>query len=197
MDDDERLLERIKAGDGESFGTLYDRTRPWLLSFVIVPRVGARDAEDVLAETYRTALQKIGEFEWRGVSLLHWLSSIAKRKALERVRRAAREEGVEELVELLDPPDDVPTAEAEMIRVETLRRLKARVKETLSSLPPRYAEALRLRLLEGRERSDCAGRLAVSIGTFDVVLYRATRAFAKSWAAGAARDGATALRGAR
>jgi hypothetical protein len=56
-DDDRELLERIQQGDGESFGKLYDRTRGWLLSLVIVPRVGRADAEDVLAETYRVALE--------------------------------------------------------------------------------------------------------------------------------------------
>ena len=37
MHDDERLLSRIREGDGESFGVLYDRTRGFLLSCVILP----------------------------------------------------------------------------------------------------------------------------------------------------------------
>lgn len=181
-DDDRRLLGRIQEGDGESFGVLYDRTRGWLLSFVILPRVGAADAEDVLAETYRTALEKVRSFEWRGTGLLHWLSAIARRKALERVRRRARAEAaLEDLPSLLDVPDGVPSAEAEVIRRETLTRLKGRVAETLGAIPPRYADALRLRLLEGRPREACAQALAVSPATFDVVLHRATRAFAKRW----------------
>src|ERR1035441_9608728 len=64
-DDDERLLERIQEGDGESFGVLYDRTWRWLMSCVVSPRVGPGAAEDVLAETYRTALDRVGSFEWR------------------------------------------------------------------------------------------------------------------------------------
>ena len=42
-------------------------------SCVIVPRVGRAAADDVLAETYRAALSKVSDFEWRGVGLLHWL----------------------------------------------------------------------------------------------------------------------------
>lgn len=183
-DDDRELLERIHHGDAESFGTLYDRTRDWLLTFVIVPRVGRADAEDVLAETFRVALGKIGAFRWRGVALLHWLSTIARRKALEHGRRSRPgTQAIEDLPALLEIPDDVPTAEAEMIRLEHLRGLRSRVAEVLGALSPRYAEALRLRLLEGRSRAECAERLQVSVPTFDVVLFRASRAFARAWSA--------------
>ncbi|HNX48813.1 MAG TPA: sigma-70 family RNA polymerase sigma factor [Thermoanaerobaculaceae bacterium] len=181
-DDDRELLERIHHGDGESFGELYDRTRRWLLTFVIVPRVGRADADDVLAETYHTALRKIGSFRWRGVALLHWLASIARRKAQEHGRRTrARTLPLHELPDLLELPDDIPTAEAEMIRAEHLRCLRARVTGVLGELPTRYAEALRLRLIENRARGECAECLGVSTATFDVVLYRATRAFAREW----------------
>jgi RNA polymerase sigma-70 factor (ECF subfamily) len=181
-DDDGRLLARIREGDGESFGVLYDRTRRWLLAFVILPRVGPDAAEDVLSETFRTAWDRIGDFEWRGTGLLHWLSAIAKRKSLEHGRRRRRDAGgAGEPPLLFDPPDGAPTAEAEMIRIETLRALGGRVTETLAALPPRYAEALRLRLLEAKPRLECAGLLAVSPATFDVLLHRASKAFAKRW----------------
>lgn len=183
MDPDDRdLLERIQGGDGESFGVLYDRTHRWLLQFVIVPRVGRAEAQDVLAETYRVALGSIGRFRWQGVGLLHWLAAIARRKCLEHVRRrAADPEPLEEHEALFEVPDDIPTAEAEMMRVEGQRATRERVSAVLARMPPRYAEALRLRLLEEKSRQECARRLDVSTATFDVVFYRATRAFARRW----------------
>ncbi len=182
QDDDEALLERIRQGDGESFGLLYDRTRGWLLDFVIKPRIGTDDAEDVLSETFRTALTKIRTFQWSGVPLVHWLASIAKRKSLERLRTLSPAALLQEPAEaLFEIPDPVPTIEAELIRADHINALKDRVHTTLEKLPARYTEALRLRLLEGRERSECARVLGVSVSTFDVVLYRATRAFAREW----------------
>jgi RNA polymerase sigma-70 factor (ECF subfamily) len=181
-DDDERLLERIQQGDGESFGVLYDRTWRWLLSCVVTPRVGPTAAEDVLAETYRTALERIGSFEWRGTDLLHWLAAIARRKCLERLRTDERSAGnLAPEGELESLPDPAPTAEAEMIRIETLRHLTGRVGVVLGALHPRYAGVLRMRLLEGIPRAECAASLGVSPATFDVVLHRATKAFAKAW----------------
>ncbi len=43
----------------------------------------------------------------------------------------------------------------------------------------RYAAALRLRLLEDRTREECAELLEVKVGTFDVLLHRACKAFKK------------------
>jgi RNA polymerase sigma-70 factor, ECF subfamily len=181
-DDDRELLARIQQGDSESFGTLYDRTRNWLLSFVIVPRVGRAHAEEVLSETYLVALQKIHSFRWQGIGLLHWLATIARRKALEHGRRhGARDLALDDVPSLLELPDDVPTTEAEMIHEQTLGHLQSRVAETLGRLQPRYADVLRLRLLDNRPRTECAERLGVSVTTLDVVLYRATRAFAREW----------------
>lgn len=180
--DDRELLERIQGGDGESFGALYDRTRGWLLACVIVPRVGRVDAEDVLAETFKTALAQIGGFRWTGVGLLHWLSAIARRKTLEHLRGRSRGHvPIEEVPSLLDIPDGVPTAEAEMVREATVRQARERVNDVLSQISVRYAEALRMRLLEGLPRLECAGRMGVSPATFDVVLFRATRAFEREW----------------
>jgi len=180
--DDRELLDRIQKGDGESFGVLFDRTHRWLLQFIIVPRVGRAEAEEVLSDTFRAALGSIAEFRWQGIGILHWLAAIAKRKSLEHLRRRSRmPQSLEDHPALLEVPDDVPTAEAEMIRQEALGILRRRVDATLAQLTPRYAEALRLRLLLGVGRLECAQRLAVSAATFDVVLYRATRAFAREW----------------
>jgi RNA polymerase sigma factor (sigma-70 family) len=183
MDSDDReLLEKIKQGHKGSFEELYKRTRGWLLSFVIIPRVGRAEAEDVLSETFYVAAREIRFFDWQGICLLHWLATIAKRKALEHARRKPpASESLDDVPTLLELPDEAPTAEAEMIRKETLLRLRERVDRTLSNLSPRYAEALRLRLMAGLGRQKCAESLSVSLPTFDVILFRASRAFAREW----------------
>lgn len=181
-DDDARLLDGLRRGDGESARLLYDRTRGFLLDAVIRPRVGAAEAEDVLSETWVRAVQRVRDFEWRGIGLLHWLSAIARRTALERLRRGRREVAVPDLAELLgDVPDGAASAEAEMIGAERLKQMRERVVGTLAALPPRHADALRLRFLEGRERGACAESLGVSLGAFDVLLHRASRGFARRW----------------
>jgi RNA polymerase sigma-70 factor (ECF subfamily) len=180
--DEGRLLEGLRRGDPESARVLYERTRGFLLDAVIRPRVGPEDAEDVLSETWERAVGRLRDFEWRGIGLLHWLSAIARRTALERVRRAGREKLATDPVDVLDSlADDAPTAEAEMIAAERLQLLRRRVEETLVALPERHGTALRLRLIEGRARGECAEALGISVGAFDVLLHRATHGFARRW----------------
>ena len=58
--------------------------------------------------------------------------------------------------------------------------LRKRIEDVLDTLNPRYARVLRLRLLEDRSREDCAELLEVKLGTLDVLLFRAVRAFRKA-----------------
>ena len=51
----------------------------------------------------------------------------------------------------------------------------------LGAINPRYSRALTLRFLEDRPRADCAALLDVKLGTFDVLLLRAVRAFRAQW----------------
>ncbi len=66
------------------------------------------------------------------------------------------------------------TRTMELVSTSKLKRAQDRV---VAARP--YAEALRLRLLEGRERAACAESLGVTIGAFDVLMHRAARGFAR------------------
>ncbi len=61
----------------------------------------------------------------------------------------------------------------------------------LAKLNPRYASAIRLRVLEERSREEVATTLGVSVATFDVVLHRAMTSLKKALAGGPGHDGAT------
>ena len=64
-------------------------------------------------------------------------------------------------------------------RAPEIEETRSAVNRALEKLNPRYAEALRMRLLEDRDREECADALGVSVGNFDVILHRAAKAFRK------------------
>jgi len=57
---------------------------------------------------------------------------------------------------------------------------RVKVEEALSRIHPRYARAIRLRVLEERSREEVARELDVSPATFDVVLHRAMQSLRKA-----------------
>ncbi len=54
---------------------------------------------------------------------------------------------------------------------------KVMVNLALEKLNPRYAKALRMRLLEEQSREFCAEAFGISVGNFDVLFHRASKAF--------------------
>jgi RNA polymerase sigma-70 factor (ECF subfamily) len=179
-----RQIAAARKGDRAAFAELYRRYAPELFRRVLMPRLGNRQAaEDALSETFRTFLERIDQYEDQGKSVWYWLARVAVNKATDMHRVKGRtHRALVSFKSLLDPlrkgpkgPDDEVEAEVEK------ERLGEAVKETMDRLNPRYRRAIELRFLEDRPRQECADELEVKLGTFDVLILRALRAFRKEW----------------
>jgi RNA polymerase sigma-70 factor (ECF subfamily) len=180
------LVPRARQGDREAVAELYRAFAPRLYARVLMPRLGNRQAaEDALSETFRTALERLEQFDHKGVSLYFWLSRIAVNKATDMHRVKARTRraltSFEDLLAPLRP--SAPRPEKQMVEAERDVMLRETVGSVLERINPRYARAITLRFLEDRSRPECAEAMEVKLGTFDVVLLRALRAFRKEWEA--------------
>lgn len=178
------LLERMREGDQRAISEIYRAFAPRLFSTVLMPKLGNRQAaEDALSETFRVGIEKLHQFDAKGTSLYFWLARIAANKATDMHRVKARTRralaSFEELLAPLRP--SAPRPEKELAKKERDAMLKEYVQMTLSRINPRYARAIELRFFEDRSREACADLMEVKLGTFDVVLLRALRAFRKEW----------------
>ncbi|HEY3353399.1 MAG TPA: sigma-70 family RNA polymerase sigma factor [Polyangia bacterium] len=183
--EERELVRRARAGERAAIGRLYDAFAGPLYGQVLLPRLGeAEAAQDVLAETFRVALERLGDWRDEGVSLGFWLARIGANKAMDLHRARARSgRALRSFARLLAPLCPAVQEPEGALGDEELERVRARVQEVLGRLPPRYRAALTLRLLEERPRAECAEALAVKVPTFDVVLLRAVRAFRREWGA--------------
>lgn len=175
--DERALVERAAGGDRRAFEQIYRAYARAIFGYVLVPMLGDRDdAEDCLRETFLSAFGALRTYQWKEPGLYPWLKVLAKNKARDLLRasgrrqrlRGAFQEHVEAFVE-----DGADPTEDELQR----EHLRVRIDGVLAEVNPRYAQVLRLRLLEGRSREDCAAALDVKIGTLDVLLFRACKAF--------------------
>ena len=176
LEEERAVILRLQQGDRAAAGVLYGWYGDLLYRQVILPRLCNPDlANDCLAETFVIALTRIGQFRFQNLSVFFWLRRIAINKVTDTWRRQGKtselpetvREEENELIEPTAPPDRGLEANDTQRMVET----------SLSRLNPRYAEVLRLRLIEERSREECAKILDVSIGTLDVLVHRATKAF--------------------
>jgi RNA polymerase sigma-70 factor (ECF subfamily) len=70
-------------------------------------------------------------------------------------------------------------ADAQLMADQERKAHRERIDDTMGQLQDRYRTAIELRLIQELSREECAKRLGVTIGTFDVLLFRAVRAFRK------------------
>lgn len=163
---------------------LYRAFAPRLYQTVLMPKLGhPQAAEDALSETFRTALEKLDSFEDQGRSLYFWLARIASRKAtdMHRVKSRTRR-ALTNFEGMLGPlRGSAPRPEKQLAEAERRQQLKDAIEMVMPRLNPRYARAIELRFFEECSRERCAQALEVKIGTFDVVLLRALRAFRREW----------------
>src|SRR5689334_17604887 len=161
-----------------------------LYGTVILPRLGdAASAEEVLRDTLATAVEKIRRFTWQGKSIYPWLRQIAINKVYDVHRQAKRSRRLADAMVHEVPVETDPDthADAQLIADQERAAHRSRIDEAMNQIADRYRTAIELRLIQELSREECAKRLAVTVGTFDVLLFRAVRAFRKQFGS---REGA-------
>lgn len=195
LEEERELCESARAGDRAALGKLLRKYGPVLYRSVLLPRLGSEaSAQDALADTYARVVERFHQFQWQSCGIYPWLRVIALRIALDILRAKKRE--------LLFEPEDLEReidasetdfsahGEVELCEKRDMADARSRVDAALSKLNPRYADAIRLRVLEERSREEVAAELGVSVATFDVVLHRAMAALKKALAAGPGKEAA-------
>jgi len=178
LEEERVVVERLRNGDRSAFAILYGWYGDRIYRQAILPRLPNRElAEDCLKDTFRTALEKIGSFQLVDRSIFFWLRRIAVNKAIDVHRAQQRDRALADAVQA--DPEPLTQAPPRPDRGLEVRDTAREVETSLERMNPRYAEALRLRLIEGRSREECAESFGVTVGNFDVILHRAAQAFRK------------------
>lgn len=184
LEEERKLVMAAKAGNLDAMRPIFEKYSGPLYSAVLMPKLGnPAAAEDVLRDTFATAVQKLDRFTWEGKSIYAWLRQIAVNKAYDVHRKNARGRKLAEAVraEAEAAPQHHPSADAAIIAKQERAQSQERIEEALVKMNPRYQMAIRLRLIEELGREECAQRMDVTVSTFDVVFFRATKAFRKQY----------------
>lgn len=183
LEKEREMVLALQQGDRRAAAQLYETFSGVLFRKVILSRLPYVDqAEDVLCETFRIALEKIGSFELHNRSIFFWLRRIAINLVIDTYRKQVRKRELAERILARDAVGMVigstsETAEESLENAEEGEETKELVHRALNNLHPRYAKALRMRLLEERTREECATELGISVGNFDVLFHRACKSF--------------------
>lgn len=158
---DARLADRIRSGDAEALGELYDRYASVALP-VALRVVGGRDeAEDVVHDAFVAVWRKIDRFDAERGSLRAWLMTVVRNRAIDKVRARRASIDVDDADErslLRTGPN--PTWE------QAIRRAAASdVRAALDQLPDEQRRAVELAYFEGYTYREVAELTGVPPGT--------------------------------
>jgi RNA polymerase sigma-70 factor (ECF subfamily) len=167
---DASLVRRMQQGEERALGEFYDRWFPVVNCLVTRIVKSPDDSEDVVEETFWQAWRQASRFEADRGSVQTWLMTIARSRALDRIRsiKRLRQDSLEPAAfdEAANTTADsiVATPTDPSLHVEHQER-KAAVLAALAELPREQREALELGYFGGLSQSEIAERTGQPLGT--------------------------------
>lgn len=164
----ERELRRaVLTGEEFAWRTLYDEAFAGLYAYVLWRCGSRRDrADEVVQETWLTAVRRLRAFDPSAGSFASWLRGIAVNVLRNQFRREKRR---------------MKPLECEPIAAEASYEQAECIATALGSLPEHYEAVLRMKYLEGRSVADIAAERGESPKAIESLLTRAREAFRQAY----------------
>ena len=151
----------MRAGDEGALAALYERWCDRVHSLAVHLLRDARDAEDIVEETFWQAWRGATRYDTARGSVGTWLLTICRSRALDRLRSRRRRP---EDTTLDDVPETIaPGADAaeEMVAAETGRI----VRSAMAELPAEQRQVIELAYFRGLSQSEIAEKTGQPLGT--------------------------------
>lgn len=152
-------LVRVGAQDRAAFEQVYSRTSAKLFGVCLRILQNGADAEGALQDVYVTVWQKAGGFDPDRASPITWLATIARNKAIDRLRKRRPSQPIDG--EVLDIADSAPSSLALIEQAEDGKRLS----DCLGELDEDQAGVIRRAFFGGATYAELAERDGVPLGT--------------------------------
>jgi RNA polymerase sigma-70 factor (ECF subfamily) len=170
------FLKRLRDGDPLAFAQLVEENQSRIYNLALKMLNDPQEAEDVLQETFLSALKALPDFEGRS-SLSTWLYRIASNASLMRLRKKRPDTVSVDEPLTLDDGESVPRQladwsnlpEKELLSSETRRVMD----EAISELPESLRIVFILRDIEGLSTAETGEVLDLSEGAVKTRLHRA------------------------
>jgi RNA polymerase sigma-70 factor (ECF subfamily) len=163
-----RLVHAAQGGDRLALGELYGQYAR-VVHGIVLSRAPRDAVEDLVQDVFVIAMERIGALR-NPEAFGGWLAAIARNRATDYLRRAARTTGLTDDFECdgaTRPVDAAPHPAGASDRIEALAVLAA-----IRSLPEAYRETLMLRLVEGMTGPEIAARTGLTPASVRVNLHR-------------------------
>lgn len=163
-----QLLARAGLGDRAAFATLYELTSSHLFAVVLRINRDRAQAEDILQEVYVNVWRAAGGFDAAQGQPLTWLTSIARNRAIDSLRRAQTQPQLQSTTTDDEDPDVYDaTADDQPGPLELLSRASdARaLSHCMQDLTAPQRQSLALAFYDGLSHAEVAQKMGQPLGS--------------------------------
>jgi RNA polymerase sigma-70 factor, ECF subfamily len=168
---DSDLVRAIAEGDSEALGALYDRHGSAVMGLCLRILGVRADAEEVLSDVFLQVWEQAERYEPSRGNVIGWLLTVARSRAIDRLRSVGRRErvvaGSDDPAGAADRAATGSSARGEQgpYRDASLGEQRARVEAALGALEPAQRRAVELSFFEDLSHSEIAQKLGEPLGT--------------------------------
>lgn len=156
------LIKGIAEGDQSAMATLYDSTSKLVFGLVLRILQDRETAEEVLLDVYTQVWRQATSYDAQRGTPLAWLMTIARSRALDRLRSGWQERQRKEPLDAVSEARDLASNPEEMTVSAERQRL---VRQALGMLSPEQREVIELAYYSGLSHSEIAAQLGQPLGT--------------------------------
>jgi len=154
----DRLMVRIAAGDSAAFRILYDSQSPRLYGLALRLLRQPASAADAVHDTFVEVWEKARHYDPSRGSAAAWIATMLRYRAIDALRRTAREDiGTERPEEIDTDPDPL-----QRLAVSDEGRALQRCLETLDT---NHRTVVTMAFLDGTTHVELARKLSAPLGT--------------------------------
>lgn len=168
LEQEETLVKQAQQ-DIEAFRELYNYYFPKIYAYVSYRLGRVQDTEDLVADIFLTAVQKLDQYEWRGTgSFTGWLFRIAHNRVSDFYRRRENKQEPLPLADLPDLEADTDHPIDTVLQKEKFDHLR----RLINTLSPRRQEIITLKFFAGLRNQEIAHLLGLDERTVAAHLSR-------------------------
>lgn len=157
-----RLIRGVADGDQSALAKLYDRSSRVAFGLILRVLGDPAMAEEVTLDVYTQVWRQAAAYDSSRGTPLAWLLTIARTRAIDRLRSGKQER---QRSEPLDSADTIKSATGDPEESSVLSEQRTIVQGALAGLSPDQKEVIELAYFQGLSQSEIASKLGQPLGT--------------------------------
>jgi RNA polymerase sigma-70 factor (ECF subfamily) len=157
------LIRRVADGNQEALGELYDAASRQVYGLALRILSDASAAEEVTLEVFTQVWKTASTYDLRRGAPSAWLLTLARSRAIDRLRSGAQERRRAEPLESVEATARSSESSPETNAADAERA--AMIRDALAGLPPEQRQVVELAYFGGLSHSEIAARLDQPLGT--------------------------------